>query len=209
MRIITVSTGKAIDAEWAGNLKRTAIDKSPVMGRVAVTAAGLAGDERADVEHHGSPYQAVYAYARENYDWWEGELGRELRDGLFGENLTTAGLDVNGAKVGEVWRAGTVLLQVAGPRVPCVVFRNWLDEPAWVKRFTLAGRVGAYLRVLEPGTLAAGDGIEVVSSPADSITVTESLRAYNGDKPLLRRLLAHTGPGTKWDEVAERVLKHD
>ncbi|MFD2354622.1 MOSC domain-containing protein [Nonomuraea ferruginea] len=130
--------------------------------RVAVLANGLAGDERADKPSHGSPGQAVYAYAREDYDWWERELGRELRDGRFGENLTTSGLDVNGALIGERWRIGSTLLEVAAPRVPCVVFRNWLDEPRWVKRFTEAARPGAYLRVLELGELGVGDEVEVL-----------------------------------------------
>ncbi|MFF5211890.1 MOSC domain-containing protein [Streptosporangium sp. NPDC000396] len=207
MRILAVNVGRAVDAEWAGDLKRTAIDKSAVDGRVAVGENGLAGDERADTKHHGSLDHAVYSYAREDYDWWQGELGRDLRNGQFGENLTTEGLDVNGAKIGERWRIGTALLEVTGPRVPCVVFRNWLDERGWVKRFTQVGRVGAYLQVIEQGELGRGDAVEIVSRPDDSVTVTESFRAYHGDKDLMRRLLAYPGHPALWDEVAERVLR--
>jgi MOSC domain-containing protein YiiM len=206
MRVISVNVGQAVDAEWAGKLKRTAIDKRPVTHRVPVHVNGLAGDQRADKENHGSPGQAVYAYAREDYDWWERELGRDLRDGRFGENLTTSGLDVNGALIGERWRIGTALLEVTGPRVPCVVFRNWLDEPGWVKRFTAAGRPGAYLKVLELGELGVGDEVEVVRRPAESVTVAEAFRAYHGDEALLRRLLALPGHDERWDRVAERRL---
>jgi len=206
MRVISVNIGQAFDADWAGKLKRTAIDKRPVTHRVAVQINGLAGDERADKPNHGSPGQAVYAYAREDYDWWERELGRELRDGRFGENLTTSGLDVNGALLGERWRIGSALLEVTAPRVPCVVFRNWLDEPRWAKRFTEARRPGAYLRVLELGELGVGDEVEVVHRPAASVTVAESFLAYHGDEELLRRILALPGHDERWDKVAERVL---
>ncbi|WP_336204776.1 MOSC domain-containing protein [Nonomuraea sp. LPB2021202275-12-8] len=174
--------------------------------RVAVGANGLAGDERADEKNHGAPGHAVYSYAREDYDWWERELGRELRDGQFGENLTTSGIDVNGALIGERWRIGTALLEVSGPRVPCVVFRNWLDEPGWVKRFTETGRPGAYLKVVELGELGVGDEVEVVSRPEGSVTVAESFLAYHGDEELLRRILAVPGHDSQWDRVATRVL---
>jgi len=206
MRLISVNIALAVDADWAGRLRRTAIDKQPVTHRVEVRANGLAGDERADVKHHGTPSSAVYTYAREDYDWWERELGRELCDGRFGENLTTSGGEVNGALIGERWRVGSALLEVTGPRVPCVVFRNWLDEPGWIKRFTAAGRPGAYLKVLELGELGVGDEVEVVSRPDDGVTVAESFLAYHGDKELLGRILAAPGHDSAWDRVASRVL---
>ncbi|MDI9579415.1 MAG: MOSC domain-containing protein [Thermobispora sp.] len=206
MRIRSVNVGRAVDAEWAGRLKRTAIDKRPVAGRVSVGGNGLVGDERADVTHHGHPDQAVYAYAREDYDWWESQLGRELRDGLFGENLTTVGVDVTGALLGERWRVGTAVLEVTGPRTPCAVFRNWMGEPGWVKRFTEAGRPGAYFRVIETGELGAGDEIEVLERPWPSVTIGEAFAAYHGDKELMRRVLAVPGLGEKWDRIAARVL---
>ncbi|MEN3536591.1 MOSC domain-containing protein [Microbispora sp. ZYX-F-249] len=206
MHILSVNVGRAVDAEWAGELRRTAIDKRKAEGRVAVRDNGLEGDERADVAHHGHPDQAVYAYAREDYDWWEPRMGRDLRDGQFGENLTTSGADVNGAVLGERWRVGTAVLQVTYPRIPCVVFRNWLDERGWVKRFTESGRPGAYFRVVERGELGAGDEIEVLDRPSDGVTIAEAFRAYHGDRDLMRRVLAVPGRSVKWDTVAERVL---
>ncbi|MEU7879893.1 MOSC domain-containing protein [Microbispora bryophytorum] len=206
MRILSVNVGRAVDAEWAGNLGRTAIDKRKIEGRVAVRENGLAGDERADVGNHGHPDQAVYAYAREDYDWWEPRMGRDLRDGQFGENLTTSGADLTGAILGERWRVGTAVLEVTAPRIPCVVFRNWLDERGWVKRFTEAGRTGAYFRVIEQGDLGAGDEIEVLDRPSDSVTIAEAFRAYHGDRDLLLQILSVPGHSDKWDQVAERVL---
>ncbi|WP_182879321.1 MOSC domain-containing protein [Microbispora sp. H10949] len=206
MRILSVNVGRAVDAEWAGDLRRTAIDKRRAEGRVAVHGNGLAGDERADTANHGHRDQAVYAYAREDYDWWEPRMGRDLRDGRFGENLTTSGADLTGALLGERWRVGTAVLEVTYPRIPCVVFRNWLDERGWVRRFTEAGRTGAYFRVIEEGELGAGDEIEVLDRPADGVTIGEAFRAYHGDGDLLRRILAQPGRSDKWDRVAQRVL---
>ncbi|GGO66236.1 MOSC domain-containing protein [Nonomuraea cavernae] len=206
MRVISVNIGRSVKAEWAGKAGWTAIGKTPVSHRVAVHDNGLTGDERADKEGHGAPSHAVYSYAREDYDWWEGQLGRELPDGRFGENLTTSGLDVNGALLGERWRVGTTLLEVTGPRVPCVVFRNWMDEPGWIKRFTQAGRPGAYLRVVELGELGVGDEVEIVARPAESVTVAESFQAYHGDRELMRRIVALPGHAASWDKAAARVL---
>ncbi|MEV0203141.1 MOSC domain-containing protein [Nonomuraea sp. NPDC050691] len=195
-----------VDAPWAGKAGRTAIDKSPVLHRVEVRPAGLAGDGRGDLVNHSGEGHAVYAYAREDYDWWEGELRRQLRDGRFGENLTTEGLDVNGAMLGERWRIGSAVLEVSGPRVPCVVFRNWMDEPGWVRRFTDAGRPGAYLKVVEIGELGVGDGVRVIHRPRDGVTVAEAFRAFHGDKELMRRVLAVPERAAFWDDVAARVL---
>jgi MOSC domain-containing protein YiiM len=205
-RVVSVNAGRGWDAEWAGRLKRTAIDKRPVPGPVAVGRLGLAGDEQVDKPDHGGYEQAVYAYAREDLDWWVERLGRELANGTFGENITTSGLDVTGGLIGEVWRLGSAVVQVTAPRIPCVVFAGWMDEPQWVKRFADAGRTGAYLRVLEEGRVCAGDPAEVLARPAVQVTIAESVRAYFGDVDLLRRLLLVEGRSSKWDEIALSVL---
>lgn len=149
----------------------TAIDKRAVDGAVVVREYGVFGDVQADSEHHGGPDQAVYAYSQEDADYWGAELGRDIMPGLFGENLRTAGIDTNGAVIGERWRIGKALLEVTSPRVPCATFAERMGEPQWVKRFTAAGRVGCYLRVLERGTIAAGDAVVVEHVPAHGITV--------------------------------------
>jgi MOSC domain-containing protein YiiM len=205
-RVISVNAGQGQEADWAGRLKRTAIDKRPVAGPVRVGKLGLAGDRQLDTESHGGYDQAVYAYAREDLDWWVERLGRELRNGLFGENITTSGLDVTGALIGEVWRLGTATVQVTSVRIPCVVFQNWLGEPHWVKRFADAGMPGAMLRVLAEGEVSTGDPVDVLSRPAESVTVAEALRAYYGDADLMRRLLRAGGRSAKWDEMALSVI---
>jgi MOSC domain-containing protein YiiM len=205
-RVIAVSTGPEAGLVVGGKPARTAIDKRPAAGRIGVRMLGLAGDEYADKENHGGHEQAVYAYAREDLDWWTERLGRELRNGLFGENITTSGLDITGALIGETWRIGTAVVQVTSPRIPCITFQSWMDEPHWVKRFAAAGRPGAYLRVLAEGAVGAGDEAEVLDRPAQRVTLAESVRAYYGDQDLMRRLLQVPGRGEKWDEIGQHVL---
>lgn len=205
-RVISVNRGKEADLLIGGQPGRSAIDKRPAQGPVEVRPLGLDGDTCADKVDHGGLDQAVYAYGREDLDWWTEQLGRELLNGMFGENVTTAGIDVSTALIGETWRIGSVVLQVTSPRIPCSTFKSWMDEPHWVKRFAAAGRPGAYLRVLTPGPIAAGDDLEVLNRPAVAVTVAESMLAYYGDDELMRRLLEVEGRGAKWDEIAAAVL---
>jgi MOSC domain-containing protein YiiM len=205
-QVISVNVGQGKNADWAGRLNRTAIDKRPVTGPVAVRSLGLAGDEQVDKPGHGGDDQAVYGYAREDLDWWVERLGRELLNGTFGENITTTGLDVSGSLIGEIWRLGTSLVQITSVRTPCSVFAGWMDETQWVKRFAAARRPGAYLRVLEEGHVRSGDTVAVVDRPAEHLTVAEAMSAYYGDADLMRRLLRVEGRGNRWDEIGVRVL---
>jgi MOSC domain-containing protein YiiM len=206
-RVISVNSGLEADLVVAGQPARTAIDKRPAAGSVRVGLLGLEGDEYADKEHHGGTEQAVYAYAREDLDWWVERLGRELRNGQFGENITTMGLDITGAVIGEKWQIGTAVVQITSPRIPCVTFQSWMGEDHWVKRFADARRPGAYLRVLTPGMVSAADEARVVGRPAASVTVAESMLAYYGDQDVMRRLLEVEGRDEKWDLIGRRVLR--
>jgi len=201
-RVVSVNTGRIAEAEWAGEFGCTAIDKRPVAGPVRVGRLGLDGDEQADKANHGGPEQAIYVYAREDLDWWAGELGRDMRNGAFGENVVTSGLDVSGALIGERWRIGTAVVQITSCRIPCGTFRQWTGEKGWVKRFAAAGRPGAYVRVLEEGTVTPSDAVTVLGRPAAGVTVAESMRAYYGDRELMRRLSAVPGRSAKWETIA-------
>jgi MOSC domain-containing protein YiiM len=188
-RVESVNVGRTVDVPW-GKLGRSAIDKRPVDGPVHVHAGGLDGDQIADQVFHGGPDQAVYAYAAEDLRTWSDELGRTLRPGQFGENLTTSGLDLNDARAGDRWRVGGALLEIAGVRIPCSVFQGFLDEPRWVRRFMLGRRPGPYLRVLEEGPVAAGDAIEVVERREHDITVELLFRALTTERELVPQLAA-------------------
>ena len=146
--------------------------------------SGVVGDAIISRKHHGGDTQAVYAVAREELDWWARELGRDLPEGMFGENLTTSGIDVDAAEVGEQWRVGLTLLEVCGPRVPCATFAAHMGEPRWVRRFADRGRTGAYLAVREAGVIDRGDPIEVVHRPGHGLTVPMFFRACMGDRDL-------------------------
>lgn len=204
-QVTSVNTGRVVKVDWAANLDRTAMDKRPVTGPVPVRRLGLDGDEQADLVNHGGPDQAIYVYAREDLDWWGDQLGRDLRDGLFGENITTTGLDVTNALVGERWRLGTAVVQVTSCRIPCVTFRNFTGEKGWVRRFAQAGRPGAYLRVLDEGAVSPGDPVTVLSRPREQVTMSEAMRAFYGDAELMRKLLRVPDRGRKWDEIAQRA----
>ncbi len=167
---------------------RTAIDKRPVDGRVAVAALGLNGDHVCDTAHHGGVDQAVYAYADEDARRWASELDRELPAGWFGENLRLTGLPVSDAVLGAHWAIGDTLLEVSAPRVPCATFQQWSGEQRWVKRFALRSDTGAYFRVLTEGTIGSGDEVRVVHVPDHGITVRD---LFTGADPArLERLRA-------------------
>jgi MOSC domain-containing protein YiiM len=168
---------------------------------------GLAGDKVFDVRNHGGPDMAVYAFAREDLDDWAAQLGQPLGNGMFGENLTTAGVDVNGALIGERWRAGAELvLEATSPRVPCGTFQGWLAQAGWIKRFTLAARPGAYFRVIEPGPVQAGDPIEIVSRPDHDVTIAMTFRALTIEPDLLPRLLVADALPRELRDLAQRRI---
>ncbi|MFP3460256.1 MOSC domain-containing protein [Arthrobacter globiformis] len=155
-----------------GSVGVTAIDKRPVDGPVKVHKLGLHGDVQASRIHHGGEDQALYAYSQADADYWIGELQRELPPGIFGENLRVAGIETTGAVIGERWRIGLdVEVEVTSPRVPCATFQRRMDETQWVKRFTEAGRVGAYLRVIKTGSVQAGDHIHRLFVPKHGVTI--------------------------------------
>ncbi|MFV2120316.1 MOSC domain-containing protein [Streptomyces sp. Act-28] len=200
MRVLTVNTGRGEKVEYTSAPSgETGIGKVPVDGPVRVTdpgpkgvgGGGLAGDAVRDLRHHGGSDQAVYAFAREELDRWEEELGRSLPNGSFGENLTTSGVDVDGALLGERWRIGaSLVLEVTDARVPCRTFAGRLGERGWVRRFTERGAPGAYLRVVEPGEVQAGDPVEIVYRPDHDVTVAVAFRARTTRRELLPRVLA-------------------
>ena len=155
---------------------QTSIWKDAVGGRVAIRGVNLDGDDQSDRRVHGGDRKAVYAYAREDLDWWAATLTRPIGPGTFGENLTTDGIDVSGAVVGERWRVGTALLEVTQPRLPCYKLEARMDRPGFIAEFIDGGRPGAYLRIVEPGDVGAGDAVQVLSRPDGAPSVAEVMR---------------------------------
>jgi MOSC domain-containing protein YiiM len=196
--VLSVNVAEIREIPRGGEMVRTGIWKVPVAGRVAVRGVNVEGDDQADRSVHGGPDKAVYAYAREDIDWWERELRRGLPHGVFGENLTLRGVDVTSALIGERWRIGSVLLEVSEPRFPCWKLGARFGDPRMLKRFAAARRPGAYLRIVEEGELAAGDAVEVVERPGHDLTIAAFAHAYLEDRAALTRLLEVPAVSEAW-----------
>ena len=194
--LLSVNLGRPRVAWYATDGGVTGIDKRPSSEPVELRdpgphlgVSGAAGNSIGDAKSHGGTDQAVYAFAREDLDEWQALLGRPLSNGVFGENLTTSGLDVSDALVGERWQIGNdCVLEVTSPRIPCRTFAGWLEDQMWVKRFTQRGAPGAYLRVIVPGRVTGGDTISVMHRPDHEVTIAMMFRALTTEKALLPQL---------------------
>jgi len=188
-----------------GQPNKTGIDKQPIDGPVELRDDAVAGDAVVDREYHGGYDKAVYAYASEDYAWWSGELGRELGPGAFGENLTTSGIAIAEARIGERWRVGSALLEVSEPRQPCSTLGAKMGDQRFVRRFAKALRLGTYLRIIEPGVVAAGDAIDVVDRPDHEVTVGLLGRVLFEDSSLGPQVLAAGALTDAWRAHGERL----
>lgn len=170
--------------------------------------SGLVGDTIGNLKLHGGDDQAVYAYAREDLDEWQTRLDRPLTDGMFGENLTTSGVEVTKARIGERWHVGTdgLVLEVSAPRTPCRTFSAFLDIDDWIKTFTKTAKPGAYLRVISPGTVQAGDTISVEDRPDHDVTISLVFRAKMSEPELLPRLQAADALSAELKDYVRRRL---
>jgi MOSC domain-containing protein YiiM len=206
-RVLSVNVGRVREFEYNRGPAKSAIWKSPVAGRIAARGVNLEGDEQADRKAHGGPDKAVYAYAVEDARWWEEKLGRSLQYGGFGENLTTQGIAVNDALIGERWQIGTTVLEVSEPRVPCWRLGVRMDDEMFPRRFTEALRPGAYLRIIVEGELGAGDEIRVIDRPHHDLTIRDVFRIYTHDRDEIERLVGIPGISESWRKWAENRLQ--
>lgn len=188
-RVLSVNVGQPQPVNSGRHIVETAIWKAPVDGPVRVRGVNLEGDDQADRSVHGGPDKAVYAYAVEEIHDWETELGRALGVAPFGENLTTEGIDVSGAVVGQRWRIGSTLLEVAQPRLPCFKLGIRLGTPGFVRQFARSSRPGAYLRIIEEGEIHTGDTIDIVHQPEHGVTMRLVFDAILLDRSLIPEAL--------------------
>jgi MOSC domain-containing protein YiiM len=194
-RVLSLNVGSVREVAWQGRVVRTGIFKYPVDGRVALRGVNFAGDDQGDRSVHGGPDKAVYAYAREDYEFWHEHAGIETPPGLFGENLTVEGLDLSFAIVGERWAVGSTVLEVAQPRLPCYKLGLRMADPGFPARFLEAQRMGAYLRIIEEGDVGAGDAVTVVSRPPGGVTLREMVEALDDRSKAPALLRAGRLPG--------------
>lgn len=214
--VVTVNVARPRCTPSDGPL--TGIDKVPTDHPVEVRApgpmhgglgSGVVGDFIGNQQVHGGDDQAVYAYAREDLDAWQLTLRRDITNGMFGENLTTSGLDITGARIGERWSvgAGGLLLEVSRPRIPCRTFAAWLAVGGWIKTFTAEAVPGAYLRVITAGPVRAGDTIVVSDHPDHDITVGLVFRALTREPGLLTRILQAQALPDEIRQLAKRRIE--
>jgi MOSC domain-containing protein YiiM len=205
-RVLSINITSVVhQGEWTGSEGRTGIDKRSVSGPIEFKNNGVAGDRIIDTNVHGGYDQAVYAYAKEDALWWEKEIGEEIPAGRFGENLTTEGIDVNAAFVGEQWKIGSVILEVSQPRIPCRVFAGFWKRATLIKDFTQAGRPGAYLRIIQEGTAQAGDLIEVIYKPDHSISISDLFSAKSGERSKINEIKVVPQLSTEFKEWSEKI----
>ena len=204
-RVLAVNVGAVRTVDWHGIEVTTGIWKAPVAGRVAVHGVNLEGDDQADRAVHGGPDKAVYAYASEDYEWWSTTRTGRLELATFGENLSTAGIDLNACLIGDRWQVGTALLEVAQPRTPCHKLGIRMGDDGFPARFALAGRPGAYLRIIVPGDVGAGDliSVDVAAPPAVRIG---SLVGEEADVESLRTAALDPRVPRLWRAAASAAL---
>jgi len=206
-KVLSVNVGTAREFEYGGRPAKSAIWKAPAVGRIAARGVNLDGDDQADREAHGGPDKAVYAYAVEDFRWWEQEIGRSLAYGEFGENLTTKGIEVNDALVGERWEIGSTVLEVSEPRIPCWRFGVRMNDKKFPRRFSEALRPGPYLRIVVEGDVGADDEIRVVERPDHHLTIRDVFRIYTRDRDEVERLLAVRQLSESWRSWADDLLQ--
>lgn len=206
-KVLSVNVGGVREFEYNGRIAKSAIWKSPVQGRIAIRGINLDGDDQADREAHGGFDKAVYAYAIEDTRWWEKVIGKTLAYGQFGENLTTDGIEVNDALVGDRWQVGTAVLEVSEPRIPCWRLGVRMGDNMFPRRFTEAQRPGAYLRIVVEGHVGAGDQIRVFERPDHNLTIRDVFRIYTRDRHEVERLLAVPQMSESWRGWAEALVR--
>ncbi len=210
-RLLAVSCGLPRAVHWRGQTIRTGIFKKPVEGRVEARSHGLEGDGQADLSVHGGIDKAVYAYDDSSAEYWRRELGRpELGPGAFGENLTLVGWPESRVHIGDRFRIGGAIFEVSQPRQPCLKLGLRFDDPSFPKRFLASRRVGFYLRVLEAGSIEAGDAITKLREDPTRLSIPELVGLWldRGKAPIadLERALSVEALAAAWREPLRESL---
>lgn len=210
MRLVSLNIARPRLTMYKGTTINTGIFKKPVPGRVALRSLNLDGDRQADLSVHGGPYKAVYGYPSEHYGYWRTELpGMDLPWGMFGENLTTAGVTETDLHIGDRVKIGSAILMIRQPRMPCYKLAAKFQRDDLIERFLASGRSGFYFSVEREGDVGAGDSMEFISQNQAGITIAQMNHLlahdrYNRD--LLRRAIATEELPVSWSEYFQRVL---
>lgn len=191
MNLTSINLSAGNDIRVGQRVFRTGIHKTPVAS-AQIEPLGLVDDVVANAKHHGGPDQAVYVYSAEDYAWWSEMLGRPLAAGTFGDNLTLSGFGPGPLRIGDRYRIGPVVLEVAAPRIPCSTLAAHLGDPGFIDRFRAADRPGFYARVITPGLVTVDQAVTLEPTTGD-VTVSELFALWYERAPepsVLMRVLA-------------------
>ena len=204
MKLISLNVARPRLTVYKGETITTGIFKQPVSGPIQLRTLNLDGDRQADLTVHGGPFKAVYAYPSEHYSFWRHELpGVDLPWGMFGENFTTVGLAEDDLHVGDRFQIGSSIVMVRQPRVPCYKLAAKFQRDDILERFLLSGRSGFYFSVEQEGSVADGDGFEMLQRNPGGITIAEMNRLFVRDKynhDLLRKAIQTRALPEDWRE---------
>jgi ferredoxin-NADP reductase/MOSC domain-containing protein YiiM len=210
-QLLSVNVGLPRDIEWKGKTVYTAVRKDAVHGRRKVGKLNIDGDGQGDLHGHGGEHRAVLVYQIDSYRYWERELGRrEFVFGQFGENFTVEGLPDDEVCIGDRYRIGSALFEVAQPRVTCYRVGIRMDEPRMAALLVEHHRPGFYFRVLEVGEVAAGDEIVKVSNGPERMSVAEAdalLYLTGHSRAQLERALRIPALSPGWRNSFEALLQ--
>ncbi len=206
-KVISVNVGLPTEFEYKGRQAKSAIWKNPVSGKVYAHGVNLEGDRQADLKAHGGYDKAVYAYASEDLNWWENEIGRKIGPGELGENLTLQGVQVNDALIGERWKIGGVILEVSEPRIPCWRLGVRMEDKTFPKKFTKALRPGAYLRIKNEGELENGNMVEIIDKPEHTLTVRDVFEIYTQTHANANKILEISNMSDAWRRWADETVQ--
>lgn len=210
--VVSLNVGTPREVAWHDTVVTTGIFKAPVAGRVPMRRTNLDGDRQADLSVHGGLSKAVYCYPHEHYSWWEQQLGRSLPLAVFGENLTTEGLDESSVHVGDQFTIGSAEVVVTQPRMPCYKLGIRFESDDMVKRFLASGRSGFYLAVISEGEVGAGDVIVRTAEDPRALPISAMNRLYvaktfnTEDAAIVQRALEIDALPDGWKEHFRRSL---
>lgn len=158
MKIQSTNIAKPTAITWKGKEEYTGIYKTPVSTPIYLTKNKVTHDEISDTKHHGGYYQAVYAFAAEQYPYWKTLYPHLIWNwGMFGENITLQDFDEKQVFIGDIYRVGNALVQVSQYREPCYKLGYKFDNQNIVKQFIDRGHAGTYLSVIEEGNVEVGN----------------------------------------------------
>ncbi len=194
MKLISVNVGEKRTQPKGDELEITGIYKLPTQESVEIKSLGISEDFICDQDSHGGPDQAIYIYGEPDYEWWSKELSHKLGPGTFGDNLTISELESAQVNIGDRLHIGSTILEVTAPRIPCSTLARRMGDPHFVKKYRAAERPGLYCRVIQEGSVRAGDEVKLERYSGEMVSILQLFQDWHDNRKnekILRRDL-HT-----------------